>query len=127
MSESVYDGPLAGRTGPEWVALPTGTQVLAAMGEPASDPLRVATAEALVGLVTTAARGYTRGRGFEPLSHNVADDIAGVITTAAMRLFSNPTSARRIEAGNFSTVPGSFEGWTTSELSALRRYRRTSA
>lgn len=129
--EVPYDGPLAGRLGPVWTYPPTGPEVLEALGEPTTDTLRVNMASATVLLVQRAAQGYTRGRGFRSVQSEaipeVADDIAGVITTATMRLLHNPTSARRIEAGNFSTVPGSFEGWTTTELAVLRRYRRTSA
>lgn len=120
--------PLNGRVSPKWVA-PNYADVMKLMGEPLTDVVREDLTLSTLGLVTTAARAYTRGRGFrgEGAGEQVADDIAGVLVTATARLMSNPTSARRVEAGNFSTVPGSFEGWSSAELAALNRYRRTCA
>jgi hypothetical protein len=74
-----------------------------------------------------AARAYTRGRGFEKGSQNVwtcEEDLAAVIVPAAARSLNNPTQDRRIEAGSFSSVPGSFPGWSLAELGILNAYRR---
>ena len=50
-----------------------------------------------------------------------------VIVGAAARSLSNPTQDRRVEAGSFNSVPGSFAGWSLNELAVLRRYRRVAA
>lgn len=77
-----------------------------------------------------AAKAYTRGKGFgfDPYAEPYcAPDIAAVIVSTSARLASNPTGAKRIEAGSFHTVPGTFEGWTLAELAILQCYRRRTA
>src|SRR5437016_14506250 len=53
-------------------------------------------AKSAVYLVTTLARGYTRGAGFgeeDTGDMTVAEEIQGVIITASTRLVANPTQA----------------------------------
>jgi uncharacterized protein (DUF2342 family) len=110
------------------VSLPTATEIVRFMGWPASTPAE--TKESVADAVTVAAlaaQAYTRGRGFDQYAPFCAPDIAAVITSSAARLASNPTNAKRIEAGSFNTVPGTFEGWTLAELAILHNYRRRTA
>ncbi|WP_201466028.1 hypothetical protein [Janibacter melonis] len=74
-----------------------------------------------------AVHAYTRGRGFDHDQTGAVTsaeaDIRSVIVTGAARLLSNPTNARRIEAGSYNSAPGMFEGWSLVELAVLHRYR----
>ena len=107
------------------VAMPSATEVVSFMGWPASTPTEAqASVTEAIAVASLAAQGYTRGRGFDPDGPYCAPDIAAVITSTAARLASNPTNAKRIEAGSFNTVPGTFDGWTLAELAILHNYRR---
>lgn len=112
------------------ISTPTPSEVVSFMGWPASTPAEAqASVSAAVSVATQAAKAYTRGRGFgvDDYDPEVEEDIAAVITTTAARLASNPTNAKRIEAGSYNTVPGSFDGWTLPELAILHGYRRRTA
>ena len=76
-------------------------------------------ADAHVKAVAHQAWAYTTGRGFaapggqsaidtNPGIVTVAPEIRTVILSAAARSLSNPTQARRIEAGTYNELPGSF-------------------
>ena len=99
------------------------------MGWPVSTPdeAKASVTEAIT-IASMAAQGYTRGKGFDvgggPFC---APDIAAVITSTAARLASNPTNAKRIEAGSYNEVPGTFDGWNLAELAILHNYRRRTA
>lgn len=108
-------------------------------------------AKSAVYLVTTLARGYTRGKGFgeeESGDLTVAEEIQGVIITASCRLVSNPTQANSesesyplLRMKNGQPVPGpregdtaviatesyahsgSFTGWTDIERAILHQFR----
>ena len=79
---------------------------------------------AVVPLVTTLARAYTRGQGF--IGNVPNDEIAAVITTASARLAANGSQLRQsTTAGVYQQdLHSAFEGWTLAELSVLNRYRR---
>jgi hypothetical protein len=108
------------------VPLPVAGDLLTFMGW---SPDAVVTAQATAHLNTAAlaARTYTRGRGFVKDADNswtLEEDIAAVIVSAAARSLNNPTQDKRIEAGSFNSVPGSFAGWSLAELGILHAYRR---
>ena len=109
------------------VALPTADDVLGFLGW-TSDSETESQAAVHVEHATRAARGYTRGRGFEKDQSNVwtvAEDIAAVIVSAAARSLNNPTSDVRVEAGQYNAVPGSFASFSLIEDIVLKRYRKT--
>lgn len=113
------------------VAVPTGADVLAFLGWP-SDPDLTAQADVHAEHVTLAASAYTRKRGFVVNEFSVTgwqceSDIAAAITSACARSLSNPSSARRIEAGAFNEMPGSFASWSLTEYLILNQYRTTAA
>jgi hypothetical protein len=76
-------------------------------------------------IVTTMARAYTRGNGFNGNEPN--DEIAAVITTAAARLAANGAqlSHATTTGGLGVDVRSAFVGWSTAELAVLNRYRKT--
>lgn len=93
--------------------------------EPADvDELLAGGTDLIVPLITTMARAYTRGQGFDGDEPN--DEIAAVIVTAAARLVANPKQiGTSSTAGPFSEdVRGGFTGWTLAELFVLNRYRK---
>ncbi|GAA2803050.1 hypothetical protein [Mycolicibacterium pallens] len=79
-------------------------------------------AEAIISIVTARAASHTRGRGFT--AGVPADDIWSVILTASLRMLADPSGAvTEQRMGPFSVSLKPFEGWTTSELMTLNRYR----
>lgn len=112
-----------------WRPAPTAAELMEFTGAGAAAPHDdEVQALAVLTVVLAIARAYTRGRGFHPTDGEwLEEDIAAVVLPAAARLLLNPASARRIEVGSFSTVPGVFEGWTLAELAVLQRYRRRAA
>lgn len=81
-------------------------------------------AELVVPLITTMARAYTRGRGFDEDDEPNAE-IAAVITTASTRLFANPEQLS-YDVGAVS-MRGGFNGFNLAELAVLNRYRKRAA
>ena len=79
--------------------------------------------ETVVPVVTTMAKSYTRGHGFDGNEPN--EEIAAVIVTASARLAANPAQlATDQTAGPFSrSIRGGFDGWTLAEQIVLNRYR----
>ena len=77
----------------------------------------------VIPIVTTMAKAYTRGRGFEGNEPN--DEIAAVVMTAAARLAANGQQAQvRNKVGNVEREHRSFfDGWTLAEQLVLNRYR----
>lgn len=95
------------------------------MATPADvDALLAGGTDAIVPLITTMAKAYTRGQGFDGDEPN--PEIAAVITTASARLAANPKQLGNTEtAGPFSeAVVGGFNGWTLAEQFVLNRYRK---
>jgi hypothetical protein len=95
------------------------------VAEPADvDDLLAGETAAIVPLITTMAKAYTRGNGFDDDEPN--DEINAVIITAAARLAANPRQLSHTStAGVFSdNVVGGFTGWTLAEQFVLNRYRR---
>lgn len=88
------------------------------------DALLAGGTDAIVPLITTMAKAYTRGQGFDGDEPN--PEIAAVITTASARLAANPKQLGNTDtAGPFSeTVVGGFNGWTLAEQFVLNRYRK---
>ncbi|OBC08993.1 hypothetical protein A5784_06345 [Mycobacterium sp. 852013-50091_SCH5140682] len=79
-------------------------------------------ADAVLSVVTSRAKSYTRGIGFT--DDSMAEDIESVIQTAALRLLINPTNVERDAMGPLSVQYGNnFQGWTISETQVLNRYR----
>ncbi len=101
----------------------TSTQVLEFLGRP-DDTALAGSAQQAIPVVTTMARAYTRGKGFDTFGEP-EDDMDAVILSAAARLASNPSQIASDEtAGPFTrSLRGSFNGWTIAELSVLNRYR----
>lgn len=79
--------------------------------------------EQAVPIITSMARAYTRGRGFDGSMPN--DEIAAVITTAAARLAGNGRGLQyRQKVDDFEQeFRSTFQGWTLAELAVLNRYR----
>lgn len=101
----------------------TSEQVLELLGRPGDTALAGSIQQAIP-IITTMARAYTRGRGFDHWS-DPSEELESVIATAAARLASNPTQLPIDEtAGPFSrSLRGAFTGWTIGELAVLNRYR----
>jgi hypothetical protein len=79
--------------------------------------------ELAVNLVTTMAKAYTRGRGFDGDEPN--EEIAAAITTAAARLAANGPGTlftKKVDDVEYDWR-SSFQGWTLAELFVLNRYR----
>ncbi|MCV7191879.1 hypothetical protein [Mycolicibacterium brumae] len=76
-----------------------------------------------VDLVTTMARSYTRGRGFDSDGKPNAE-IAAVIVTAANRLAANSTGliSKRVDDVEYQFARTGF-GWTLAEQIVLNRFR----
>lgn len=81
--------------------------------------------EQAVPIITTLAKAYTRGRGFDGNTPN--EEIAAVITTAAARLAAN--GKQLLIRDKVDDVEqefrSSFQGWTLAEQMVLNRYRVT--
>jgi hypothetical protein len=88
------------------------------------DALLAGGTAAIVPLITTMARSYTRGHGFDVDQPNA--EIAAVITTASARLAANPKQLGTAETmGPYSQdIRGGFQGWTLAEQFVLNRYRK---
>lgn len=111
------------------VPVPTGSDVLGHLGW-STDPDVTTQADQHVAQVALACRAYVRGRGWEKSPENVwtvAEDQAVVIISACARSLSNPDNSRRVEAGSYNAVPGSFEGWSLIESYVLNGYRKRAA
>ena len=80
--------------------------------------------EAVIPIVTTFAKAYTRGNGFTGNEPNT--ELAAVITAAAARLASNTRQLRYAQtSGPFvNDVRSAFDGWTVAEMYVLNRYRK---
>jgi hypothetical protein len=80
--------------------------------------------EAVIPVITTLAKSYTRGRGFDGNEPNA--ELAAVITTAAARLASNTRQLRYSDtAGPFTAdFRSAFDDWTVAALFVLNRYRK---
>ncbi len=78
---------------------------------------------AVLGIVSTLAKSYTRGHGWT--DGQPAEDIDAVILTAAARLVTNPGQISAAEGMGGLTVDwrAGFTGWTLVELAVLNRYR----
>ncbi len=80
-------------------------------------------AELVIPIVTTMAKAYTRGRGFDGDEPN--DELAAVIITAAARLAANPRQLGvrdKVDDVEREYRTG-FAGWTLAEQIVLNRYR----
>lgn len=79
-----------------------------------------AAAEQVVPIITTMAKAYTRGRGFDGNVPN--DEIAAVITTASARLASNSLGLQwRYKVDEVEhEFRNAFTGWTLAELFVLK-------
>lgn len=82
-----------------------------------------ASTTAVVELLTTLARSYTRGNGFDGSEPNA--EIAAVITLAAARLAANTAQLSNTFTKDRVTIDtrGGFIGWSVAELAVLNRYR----
>lgn len=81
-------------------------------------------ASAVVGIVTSMARAYTRGGGFTAGIPN--EEISAVILTASARLLAHPRQVPLGETmGPMSVSHGAgFTGWSVAEIFVLNRYRK---
>jgi Ser/Thr protein kinase RdoA (MazF antagonist) len=80
-------------------------------------------AEQVIPIITTMAKAYTRGRGFDGNEPN--DELAAVITTAAARLTANGRQLQVREKVDYLEREhrSFFDGWTIAEQIVLNRYR----
>ena len=84
-----------------------------------------AVAGLIVPLITTMAKAYTRGHGFDDAGEPFSD-VAAAITTACARFVGNPRQASESTAYGPYTIDRrsrGFDGWTLAELAVLNRYR----
>lgn len=79
---------------------------------------------AVVPLVTTMAKAYTRGQGFTGNEPN--DEIAAAISTAAARLAANGPQLRRnkVDDVEWEAALAPAFAWSLAELFVLNRYRK---
>lgn len=112
----------------DWVPAPTGADVLTFAGLPADDAELVRLADAQADALVTLVWSHTRGRGVREDygQTELAQPLKAVVLSAAARAVTNPTGARRIEAGSFSTLPGDV-GWSLRELAVLNSFRTRTA
>ncbi len=80
-----------------------------------------------VDTVTAMVRGYTRGRGFDPVTGEPAADLSLVIIASTARLMTNPEHTISEQILDYAIRRGVFAGWTLPELAVLHRYRRRAA
>lgn len=99
---------------------PTAQDVRDFLGRGA-DELPDSLAQAHLDTITSLARGYTRGNGFD-YGGVPADDLIAVILTATARMLANPDQLP-YDAGSVS-IRGAFTGWTLAETIVLNRYRK---
>lgn len=79
----------------------------------------------VIDIVTTMAKAYTRGAGFNKAGEPNSD-ISAVIVTASVRLLAHPDQLPMSQTmGAFSVEfpRGGFSGWTLAERFVLDRYR----
>jgi hypothetical protein len=80
-------------------------------------------AQAVLAIVSAQAKSYTAGRGWDTAGEPY-NDVWAVILTAAARRLTDPTQTvtdRRM--GPFAESFQPIDGWSTSELYVLDRYR----
>lgn len=106
------------------MSTPTGLEVAGFLGR-GDDLDLVSLAFEHLPLVTTFARAYTRGKGFDATGEPNAE-LAAVIVTATARLVTNPTADRREQLGEYGRTPHE-AGWSLPELDVLHRYRKRTA
>lgn len=105
------------------MAGPTATELQGLMKQTfAGDDLTQAVS--VMSIVSTMAKSYTRGAGFDG-EGNPADDVKAVILTATARMLKLPPPGVRSEAmGPFAAeYTGSDFSWTVAEKYTLDRYR----
>jgi hypothetical protein len=80
--------------------------------------------DGVIPIITTMAKSYTRGHGFDGNEPNT--ELAAVITAAAARLASNTKQLRFAQtAGPYvQDFRSAFDGWTVAEMYVLNRYRK---
>lgn len=79
---------------------------------------------AVIEIVTSLARAYTRGQGFDDGLPN--DELRAVILSAACRMIANPRGIDLAESVGPQSVSfrGAFTGWSVAETFTLNRYRK---
>lgn len=105
------------------VAVPTAVELLEYLQVPNPSPDAITSAYAVLDVVERAARGYTRGRGFDVDTDTCAEDLAAAIITAAGRRFGNPHGKRSETIGSYTAQWGSHE-WDLAERQTLDRWRQ---
>lgn len=82
-------------------------------------------ASTVIDILTSMAKAYTRGVGFNDAGEPNSD-IAAVIVTASVRLLAHPDQLPMSQGMGAFTVDyprGGFFGWTLAERFVLDRYR----
>ncbi len=102
---------------------PDASQLAQLLGEQLSTFDAEERLNAVIGIVTSMVRAYTRGNGFSDGEPN--EELQAVILTSAARLLVNPSQvSQRSEMGTFtSDLRGGWIGFTLPELYTLDRYR----
>jgi hypothetical protein len=105
------------------VAAPTASELGAFVGR----EVNAEQADAVISVVTAQASAYTRGQGFTDGEPNT--DVRAVILSASARLITDATQiTSQRQMGPFSVAYRTgFDGWSTSELYTLNRYRQRAA
>ncbi|SER12018.1 hypothetical protein [Microlunatus flavus] len=88
------------------------------------DEEQQATARAHLLRAVHLVHAYTRGRGWT--GDFLAPAVAQIVVSVAARTMTNPTSAVRVEAGAYSSVPGQPD-FTLQERLVLDGWRRRAA
>src|SRR5690348_4969648 len=101
------------------MAAPTASDLAGLLGRTVDSTQEAA----VLSIVSSLAKSYTRGRGFT--DGVPADDIAAAILTASARLLSHPRQVGIDEtvgpqSARFISTP---VAWSVAELSVLNRYR----
>lgn len=87
-----------------------------------------------IDVVTAYVYGYTRGRGFKTVDHDIrggmvkaigepTSDVESVIVAAVARLATNPDQVTYYQTGDYSERPAVLAGWTLLERAVLNNYR----
>lgn len=107
-----------------FVGRPIPSDLARFLAWPPFDLEQEAQAEAHLIRAERLVRTYTRRRGF--IGPSMAPELAEVILSTAARTMNNPTSDSRVQAGQFSSLPGQPD-FTLQERLTLNTWRRRAA
>lgn len=104
--------------------VPTGSDLLRALGCPTDDAEALRQADSAAENVVALLADATRGRGFtDGALLMCTPGLYAVAVSAGCRWLTNPSQAKRLEAGELVSTPTPFTGWTLAEQLTIRRHR----